>query len=82
MALGNGVSGDAGQVHQVIQPAFMLCGHEGRSQHVADILGISPAIVRKHYAKWSQARQQRIDSLMKSVYFATFSQRDENATVN
>jgi hypothetical protein len=31
---------------------------------VADILGNSPAIVLKHYAKWSQARQKRIDDLM------------------
>jgi site-specific recombinase XerD len=42
----------------------------GSEQDVADILGISAAIVRKHYAKWSQARQRRIDSLMESVYGA------------
>jgi len=36
-------------------------------QDVADILGNSPAIVRKHYAKWSAARQERITSLM-SLY--------------
>jgi hypothetical protein len=34
---------------------------------VADILGNSPAIVRKHYAKWSPARQKRIDDLMQSM---------------
>ena len=34
---------------------------------VADILGNSPAIVRKHYAKWSPARQKRIDDLMQTM---------------
>jgi len=34
---------------------------------VADILGNSPTIVRKHYAKWSPARQKRIDQLMETV---------------
>lgn len=33
-------------------------------EEVADILGNSPAIVRKHYAKWSKGRQERIDRLM------------------
>jgi hypothetical protein len=28
-------------------------------QEVADVLGNSAEIVRKHYAKWSQARQKR-----------------------
>jgi hypothetical protein len=39
----------------------------GTEQEVADILGNSPEIVRKHYAKWSQARQQRIDDLMRKA---------------
>jgi hypothetical protein len=33
-------------------------------EDVADVLGNSPEIVRKHYAKWSPARQARIDDLM------------------
>jgi len=33
-------------------------------QDVADILGNSPEIVRKHYEKWSSARQERIDRIM------------------
>ena len=33
-------------------------------EDIADILGNSPVIVRKHYAKWSPARQKRIDDLM------------------
>jgi integrase len=40
----------------------------GRSeQDAADILGISAAIVRKHYSKWSQARQQRITRLFQAI---------------
>jgi hypothetical protein len=35
---------------------------------VADILGISPIVVRKHYAKWSQSRQERIDEAMGSLH--------------
>jgi len=37
-------------------------------EDVADILGNSPNIVRKHYAKWSARRQERISSLMRSVF--------------
>jgi len=33
----------------------------------ADVLGISEHIARKHYAKWSPARQQRISSIMSLV---------------
>ncbi len=33
-------------------------------EEIADILGNSPAIVRKHYAKWSQGRQNNIDKRM------------------
>jgi site-specific recombinase XerD len=31
---------------------------------VADVLGNSPAVVRKHYGKWSKGRQANIDRLM------------------
>jgi site-specific recombinase XerD len=33
-------------------------------EQVADVLGNSPAVVRKHYGKWSQVRQSNIDRLM------------------
>jgi site-specific recombinase XerD len=33
-------------------------------EQVADVLGNSPAVVRKHYGKWSKGRQQNIDRLM------------------
>jgi hypothetical protein len=39
------------------------------AEEVADILGNSPEIVRKHYGKWSSACQSRIDDLMERVYF-------------
>ena len=42
----------------------------GTEQDVADVLGISPAIVRKHYAKWTPARQEQILNLMKPVHSA------------
>ncbi len=35
-------------------------------EDVADILGNSPTVVCKHSAKWSQAWQSRIDSLMQN----------------
>jgi hypothetical protein len=33
-------------------------------EQIADILGNSPAVVRKHYGKWSKGRQDNIDRLM------------------
>jgi integrase len=33
-------------------------------EQVADILGNSPEVVRKHYGKWSKGRQENIDRLM------------------
>ena len=39
---------------------------------VADILGNSPDVVRKHYGKWSKGRQENIDRLM-FAHFPTAS---------
>lgn len=47
--------------------ATRLLGIGATEQDVADVLGNSPAIVRKHYAKWSSARQHRIDHLMRAA---------------
>jgi len=44
--------------------ATRLLGQGASFEEVADILGNSSAIVRKHYAQSSQARQDRIDRLM------------------
>jgi integrase len=41
-----------------------LLGSGASFEEVADILGNSPEMVRKHYAKWSPALQSRIDDLM------------------
>ena len=35
---------------------------------VAEVLGNSAAIVKKHYAKWSKGRQDRITEMMRSVF--------------
>jgi integrase/recombinase XerC len=48
--------------------ATELLGQGATFEEVADILGNSPAVVRKHYAKWSLARQGRIDALMELVH--------------
>ncbi len=55
----------------------------GTEQDVADILGISPAIVRKHYAKWTPARQERILDVLARVQAATFLlQTEKTAAIN
>ena len=37
-------------------------------EDVAEVLGNSAAIVRKHYAKWSRGRQSRLTQMMESVF--------------
>jgi site-specific recombinase XerD len=44
--------------------ATRLLGRGAKFEEIADILGNTPEIVRKHYAKWSKPRQDRIDSVM------------------
>jgi integrase len=39
----------------------------GTMADVADVLGISEHIARRHYAKWSAARQERISTIMRAV---------------
>ena len=51
--------------------ATELLGRGASFEDVADVLGNSPEIVRKHYAKWSPARQARIDDLMEKVHLGT-----------
>jgi site-specific recombinase XerD len=48
--------------------ATELLGAGASFEEVADILGNSPEIVRKHYAKWSKERQERVDELMQRVH--------------
>jgi hypothetical protein len=35
-------------------------------EQVADVLGNSPAVVRKYYGKWSKGRHDNIDRLIKA----------------
>lgn len=58
--------------------ATRLVGQGVTYEDVADILGNSPAIVRKHYAKWSQARQDRIDRAMRPPDSGTSLVHKEN----
>lgn len=51
--------------------ATHLLGLGASLEDVADILGNTPEIVRKHYGKWSAARQARIDDLMEKVHAGT-----------
>jgi site-specific recombinase XerD len=48
--------------------ATELIGAGASFESVADILGNSPDVVRKHYAKWSPARQDKIDGLMENLH--------------
>ncbi|HLJ13433.1 MAG TPA: site-specific integrase [Bryobacteraceae bacterium] len=61
--------------------ATRLLGIGASEPEVADVLGISAAIVRKHYAKWSQQRQQRITTLMLAVNSCTNLVQKEKAPV-
>ena len=61
--------------------ATELLGRGASFEDVADILGNSLNIVRKHYAKWSPARQARIDELMEKVHAGTDYLAVETAVV-
>jgi site-specific recombinase XerD len=59
--------------------ATAILSNGGTEQEAADVLGISPNIVRKHYAKWSTGRQDRISRLYASLFPCTNPvQRNEN----
>lgn len=62
--------------------ATELLGNGASFEEVADILGNSPEIVRKHYAKWSPARQSRIDDLMQRVHSGTDWNVERSTVVN
>ncbi len=42
----------------------------GTIEEAAGILGDSPAIILKHYAKWSRGRQARITDLLERIWHA------------
>ena len=58
-----------------------LLGRGASFEEVADILGNSPEVVRKHYGKWSSARQSRIDDLMNRVFISAEKKPREKARV-
>jgi len=43
-------------------------------QEVSDVLGNTPAIVRKHYAPWCPQRQERLSSLLSKAFGSEFVQ--------
>ena len=45
----------------------------GTLDDVADVLGISVTVARKHYVKWSVGRERRIVDLMRRVYGPTYT---------
>jgi integrase len=54
----------------------------GTMSDVADVLAISEAVARKHYAKWSPARQERITTIMKAVQFGTILAQSQETASN
>jgi hypothetical protein len=46
----------------------LATGLLARGGTMADVLGISEHIARRHYAKWSAARQERISTIMRLVH--------------
>ena len=61
--------------------ATELLGRGASFEDVADILGNSPTVVRNHYAKWSPARQARIDELMERIHTGANWQVEEKSTL-
>jgi site-specific recombinase XerD len=54
----------------------------GSDQDAADVLGNSPLIIRKHYAKWNVQRQDRIKSLMQLVHSGPLLAHTKKAAVS
>jgi hypothetical protein len=44
-----------------------ILARDGTMADVADVLGIGEHIARRHHAKWSAARQERIATIMRAV---------------
>ena len=61
--------------------ATEILARGGTLTDVADVLAISEHVARKHYAKWSQARQDRITALMRAVQAGTSGVHEEKAVV-
>jgi hypothetical protein len=44
------------------------------TEDVADVLGSSPNIIRKHYAQWTTKRQQRVSEVARALWMTGFCQ--------
>ena len=51
----------------------------GTIEDVANILGDSPATIRRHYAKWTPEYQSRQDSILRMVHGTNLTQAEEQA---
>ena len=51
--------------------ATEILANGGTLADIADILGISESVAEQHYAKWNQARQDRIVALMTAIHSGT-----------
>jgi integrase len=58
--------------------ATELMENGGTAEDASDILGNSPAMIRKHYSLWSAKRQARISNLLQTVHSGTFSAQTVN----
>jgi integrase len=54
----------------------------GTFEDAAEVLGNSPNIIRKHYAKWSPRRQERISILMRSIFGTSVAREEIEAVTN
>jgi len=54
--------------------ASELLGKGGRIEEVADILGDSPATIRRYYAKWTPEYQSRQDALIRTIHGTDLAQ--------
>jgi integrase/recombinase XerD len=52
----------------------------GSIEEAADILGDSPAIIAKHYLKWSQRRQARIFDVMRQIHGTSVVREETSAS--
>ena len=52
------------------------------TEDVADVLGSTPAIIRKHYAQWTVKRQERIISLAQDVWDVGFLSDSKKISVS
>jgi integrase len=61
--------------------ASELLGRGGAIEDVAAILGDSPAVVRRHYAKWTPDQQARLDSTLSLVRDTSMARRQTEVCI-